>query len=297
MTSSLVVLVAGLGSRFGGAKQHQAVGPFGETLFDYTAYDAIQAGFDRLVLVTRPELLPELHDRTAALGNRMELRFALQRLTDLPDDHQVPTERTKPWGTAHALLCAVEHLDGPFAVVNGDDYYGRNAFVLLAEHTKQDDEACAMLGYRLRDTLSEHGGVTRAVCRHDADGFLTDLLEVAGIVTTADGIEGRTLAGDVVSLSGEETISRNAWAFRQHILGPLTVEFERFLARHGTSETDEFLIPEAVQALAARGAARVRVVPVRDAGFGLTHAADLPAVRDAIRGLVTDGVYPSPLWS
>jgi hypothetical protein len=297
VTTSLVILAAGLGSRYGGAKQHQAVGPSGETLPDYAAFDALRSGLERLVFVTRSELLLELEERNRALRDRVEVRYVIQRPGDRLLGHQPPAGRTKPWGTAHALLCAAEHLDGPFGVLNGDDFYGHEALALLAEHAQRGDDTFAVLGYRLSDTLSEHGGVTRAMCDQDENGFLRGLTELTGIVATHGGIRGRGLSGASVSLTGDETISRNCWGFTPRLFEPLAREFGAFLERDGASVSAEFLLPEAVHALVIDGQARVRVLPVREPGFGLTHSADLPVVRDAIRRLVAAGVYPSPLWS
>ena len=296
MTRSLVVLAAGMGSRYGGTKQHESVGPSGETLLDYTAYDAAETGFTRLVFVTRPELLSHLQERTGRFAGRIEVRYALQRFDQPPAPRG---ERRRPWGTVQAVLCAAAEVDGPFAVLNADDFYGREALFLMGDHLTRHadaDDTFAVLGYRLRDTLSDHGGVTRAVCETDESGLLQRIVEVTGLVARNGSVVGRTLAGSPMSLTGEETISRNCWAFTQALFGPLRTEFEAFVA--ASSDPDaEFLLPVAMNVLVASGRAVVRVVPAASPAFGLTHPADLEVVRAALRRLVAAGEYPPSLWS
>jgi len=296
VTLSLVVLAAGMGSRYGGSKQLAPVGPHGETLLDYAAYDALQTGFTRLVFVTRPELLDDLRDRTRDLARQVDVRYALQR-SDEPAPPQ--GKRSRPWGTVHAVLCAAQEIDGRFAVVNGDDFYGREALSLLSEHLTRHaavEDTFAVLGYRLRETLSEHGGVTRAVCLHGAAGRLERIIEVAGLVAENGVVVGRTLDGTPVTLTGDETISRNAWAFTPALLEPLGRAFDAFVARNAGADA-EFFLPVALNDLLAAGHTTVRVIPAASQAFGLTHAADFEVVQDALRRLVAAGVYPPSLWS
>jgi len=296
VTLSLVVLAAGMGSRYGGSKQHEPVGPAGEALIDYTAYDALQTGFTRLVFVTRPELLSDLQQRTSGFHARIDVRYAVQRSDDPPPPRGA---RRRPWGTAQAVLCAASDVDGPFAVLNADDYYGREALALVGEHLSGNEaghDVFAVLGYRLRETLSAHGGVTRAVCETDETGRLERIVEVTGLTAKDGDVVGRALAGSDVTLTGDETISRNCWGFTPALFAPLRRAFEAFVA--GCSDADaEFLLPVAMNILVASGQATVRVLNARTRAFGLTHPADLEVVRSAIRRLVAAGAYPPSLWS
>jgi len=296
VTLTLVFLAAGMGSRYGGSKQLESVGPAGEALIDYTAYDGLQTGFTRLVFVTRTELLSNLRERIDRFAGRIDVRYALQR----SDEPPLPgVARRRPWGTAQAVLCAAADVDGPFAVLNADDYYGRQALALLGEHLRgceAGDDTFAVLGYRLRDTLSDHGGVTRALCETDETGRLERIVEVTGLVARDGDVAGRTLAGSDVTLTGDETISRNCWGFTPALFEPLRKEFEAFVARCSDADA-EFLLPVAMNALVVSGQAAVRVITARSQAFGLTHPADLEVVRSAIRRLVAAGAYPPSLWS
>lgn len=291
-----MVLAAGMGSRYGGSKQHEPVGPAGEALIDYTAYDALQTGFTRLVFVTRPELSSDLRERTRRFAGRIDVRYALQRCDKPPAPRGT---RRRPWGTAQAVLSAAGDVDGPFVVLNADDYYGREALALLGEHLRGSQPGAdifAVLGYRLRDTLSDHGGVTRALCETDEAGRLERIVELTGLMARDGAVVGRTLAGSAVTLTGDETISRNCWGFTPAVFEPLRRAFDAFVA--GCSDADaEFLLPVAMNALVASGEATVRVVTARSQAFGLTHPADLEVVRSAIRRLVAAGAYPPSLWS
>jgi hypothetical protein len=308
-----------MSSRFGeGLKQLQPVGPNGATLMDYAIHDALAAGFGRVVFVTRPKLEPRLEE---AVGRRWRGRadvvYAHQRLDDLPG-RPVPAGRSKPWGTAHAVLAAAPHLDGPFAVVNADDFYGREAYRLVAAHfAEHDDGGCvqALPAYRLRQTLSPHGGVSRAVCQVDGDGYLTGVREVLEIRETADGIVGRAVpealdgapAGTAVHpgvacgpgllhFTGEERISANFWGFTTAALDVLRSGFADFLEAHAAERSSEYRIPDALAPALADGRIRVRVLDVPGPWAGVTFQADVADVRAMIRGLIEAGDYPEDLF-
>ena len=252
---TLVILAAGLGKRYaGGIKQLAPVGPRGETLLEYTAFDAARAGFGRAVLVVRPGIEPP---RLRGL----EVAVALQ---------------AEPLGTAHAVMAAEREVHGPFAVANADDLYGREAVATMARFLGDGGDAWAVAGYRLADTLSPEGGVSRAICRTDAEGWLT-------------GIEERRN----VTSGGDELVSMNLWAFTPALFGILRAGFA---AHRAQPNAGEYILPDAVAKVVAARQARVRVLPARSQWIGITHAADRPRVAERVAQLVASGVYPSPLW-
>lgn len=298
---TLVLLAAGLSSRFGeGLKQLLPVGPHGATLMDYAIHDALAAGFRRVVFVTRPELEARLEE---AVGRRWRGRadvvYAHQRLNDLPGGKLVPVGRTKPWGTAHAVLAAVPCMEGPFAVLNADDFYGAAAYRLVADHFAQHDADAAtqaLPAYRLRQTLSPHGGVSRAVCDVDGEGYLTGIREVLEIRATEDAIVGNAAGGEALRLTGEERISANFWGFTGTVLGVLRSGFAAFLDGHAAEPSSEYRIPDALAPALAEGRIRVRVLDAPDPWAGVTFKEDVPAVGAVIRGLIEAGDLPEHLF-
>jgi len=290
---TLVILAAGVGSRFGGPKQLSPVGPAGETLLDYAIYDAMRAGFSRAVLVIRKELAASLRDHVSAVtGGAVPVDYVEQ---------PVPEGRVKPWGMAHAVLAARGAVAGPFAVCNADDYYGPNAYRLLAEHLTGEAGAPplhALVGYRLDTTLSTHGGVARAVASCGPDGLLTRLVEVRDVRrVNGAGLRGVTASGEPREFSGGEHTSMNLWGFTPDVLGVLEEQFAGFLAaapRGGASDA-EFLLSTALDDQVTAGRARLRVLTAPDRWLGVTFAADVPAVGDAIASLVRAGIYPADL--
>jgi choline kinase len=298
---TLVVLAAGMGSRYGGLKQIDPMGPAGETVLDYTVFDAVRAGFGRVVFVIRRDFEAEFR---AAIGARFAGRgvvvdYVFQALDALPAGHTLPAGRAKPWGTGHAVWCAREALSGPFAVVNADDFYGAQAFARLAEFLRAADAArtagatktpeFAMVGFRLANTLSEHGAVSRGVCAVGADGVLAGIEEHTGILAAEVG------EGAGCKYKPDTIVSMNCWGFTADFLPRLDARWRAFLAAHGTSEKTEFYLPFAVNELLAAGEARVRVLPTGDSWFGVTYREDKPRVQAAIAALVAGGAYPSPL--
>jgi dTDP-glucose pyrophosphorylase len=294
MQLTLVVLAAGMGSRYGGLKQVDPMGPNGETVLDYSVHDAVRAGFDRVLFIIRRDFEEEFR---AVVGARFEKRvrvdYVFQSLDALPEGHVLPAGRVKPWGTGHAVWCAREALDGPFAVVNADDFYGANSFDRLAtflraaEAARSDIPEYAMVGFRLANTLSEHGAVSRGVCAVDAEGRLTGVEEHTGILSAE--------VGPGLKYDPATIVSMNCWGFTADFLPRLDALWRRFIAANGASEKTEFYLPFAVDDLLRSGAVRVRVLLTDDQWFGVTYREDKPRVQAAIRALVESGVYPSPL--
>jgi len=297
---TLVVLAAGMGSRYGGMKQLDPVGPGGAPLMDYSVYDAWRSGFARVVFVIRPDMEDALHAfADTRFRGRVQVAAAHQRLDDVPVWVTVPPTRAKPWGTGHAVLAAQGAVDGPFAVVNADDFYGRRAFEAVSAFLRGDaggrPPAYAVVGYRLRNTLSASGGVNRATCRATPEGWLTAIEEVQGIAAAPAGaFAGRARTGPV-TLTGDDLVSMNMWAFTPAVFDTLRHDFAEFLGSRDLTK-DEFLLPAAIAAAARRRAARVRVLDPRSHWWGVTYADDRPRVAEAMRRLVAEGSYPERLW-
>lgn len=293
-----------MGSRFGGLKQVAPVGPGGELIIEYSAHDARRAGFDRVVFVIRRDIEQEFR---AAIGRRleakMEVAYAFQELGDLPPPHAAVPGRTKPWGTGQAVLAAEPVVRGPFAVINADDFYGAAAYGELAGHFRGAGCAdgpgrpvYALVGYPLRQTLSEHGAVNRGVCAVDASGRLNRIDEVLKIERTTAGRARHPLAwGGWGDLSGDEIVSMTCFGFNPAFFGQVRGLFADFLAKYGRSETAEFYLPVAVGELAQAGYADVRLLKSEDAWFGMTYREDIPAACAAIRRLIDQGLYPERL--
>lgn len=292
MSMTLVVLAAGMGSRYGGLKQVDPMGPGGETVLDYSVYDAIRAGFDRVLFVIRKDFEADFRARVGArFEGRIQVDYAFQALDSLPDGRGVPAGRAKPWGTGHALWCARDALAESFAVVNADDFYGADSFRRLADFLRAPGVATvpefAMVGYSLANTLSEFGAVSRGICTVGPDGLLLSIAERTGITTADVGLDRLFAAGTPVSM--------NCWGFTSAFLPLLHQRWLAFLDSHGGSASAEFYLPAAVNELLADGCATVRVLPTDSAWFGVTYRDDKPRVQAAITDLVSAGVYPSPL--
>lgn len=299
---TLLVLAAGMGSRFGGLKQVEPVGPGGETLLDYSVFDARRAGFGRVVFIIRREFEAVFRERVGRrVDDHLVVDYVYQELDALPSGFAVPDGRTKPWGTGHAIWCARETIREPFVVINGDDFYGRDAFAhmaaFLSSPPEQEGSArFAMAGYELGETLSSFGTVSRGVCALDAAGRLHAINEVTNIERTATG------AGCVRSPGGTERtipagtlVSMNFWGLTPAVFALVEKQFLRFLAAHGDQPASEFYLPAVIQYAIQSGLATVDVLPSRDHWFGVTHRDDLPRVRDAIRNLIDAGIYPESL--
>jgi NDP-sugar pyrophosphorylase family protein len=284
----LVILAAGMGSRFGGLKQVQPVGPAGELIIEYSAFDALQAGFDRLVLVIRRDIEADFR---ATIGRRLESRMDVAYVFQ-----ETGAGRTKPWGTGHAVLAAEAAVTRPFAVINADDFYGAAGYRALATHFASSADY-AMVGYPLKQTLSEFGTVSRGLCATDPSGRLQNITEITKIEKTAAGARYADAAGTSRSLSGDEIVSMNFWGFTPRVFGQLGKMFADFQAKHAGDAKAEFYLPTAISALNERGEARVALLQSTDAWFGITYREDLAASQAAIRALIAAGKYPAPLWT
>jgi UTP-glucose-1-phosphate uridylyltransferase len=297
MPKTLLVLAAGLGSRYGGLKQIDPVGPGGETLMDYSVYDALRAGFDKVVFVIRRDIEQSFKEK---IGRRYEQRvhveYVYQELNSLPAGFAVPPNRKKPWGTAHAVLVAALAIREPFGAINADDFYGAESFRLLSQHLQQNNADYAMVGFVLRNTLSEFGSVARGVCRLGPDGFLQNVVELTRIEREGDAAKYTDATGAVHPLTGDEVVSLNLWGFQPQIFQQLEREFSQFLKARQDDEKAEFFISTEIDKLVARREAKVKVLRTPDSWFGITYREDRAMVVSGIERLVRSGVYPQKLW-
>ncbi len=297
---SLVILAAGLGSRFGGVKQLAPVGPDGEVIIDYSIHDAIAAGFNKIVFILRRDIFDDFQE---VLGDRLEERFralgvkweyVFQELVD------PPAGRTKPWGTGQALMACRGVVNEPFAIINADDYYGPEAYVKAADFLKKADpantSAYGMVGFVLKNTLSDNGGVTRGVCACSADGYLTQIVETSNIVKTADGAAVQE-DGASVPIDVESLVSMNLWMLMPAFLDGLEAGFAAFRGSMKNPLKDEYLLPTIVDEHIQDGSAAVQVLSTDGRWFGVTYKEDLPVVQNAIRALHDKGVYSEPLYA
>ena len=303
--TSLVIMAAGIGSRFGGGiKQLEPVGPSGEIIMDYSIYDALNAGFDKVVFIIRKDLEEDFKE---IIGKRIEkiahVEYAYQELDDLPKGFTKPADRTKPWGTGQALLCAKPVIHEPFVVINADDYYGKEGFIKIHEYLVNEMDPNSMPfdicmgGFVLGNTLSENGGVTRGVCQVDERGILKGVTETYEIRRCEDRAEGRSEEGTPVNIPLSQNVSMNMWGLSPAFLEELERGFPGFLT--GLKEGDvktEYLLPKIIDKLVGLQKAQVTVLETRDRWFGVTYKEDKPAVAAAIRNLVSEGVYPERLF-
>lgn len=300
MKPTLMILAAGMGSRYGGLKQMDSVGPSGETIIDYSIYDAIRAGFGKIVFIIRASFEDEFGRLyTEKLKNKIPTLFVQQELDRLPPGFTVPAEREKPWGTAHAMLVARQVISEPFAVINADDFYGSQAFSLLYEYLTGYDnrpvsEHC-LIGYTLSNTLSDHGAVSRGVCSVDADGYLRTISERKGVERHEDHV--RFTDGDSYGeLSGDEIVSMNMWGFHHGIFEVIDEVFTDFLKSSINQPRSECYIPDFVERMTKSRSGLVKVITSGDSWFGVTFQEDRPIVVKKLQTLVNSGVYPSRLW-
>lgn len=298
----LVVMAAGMGSRYGGLKQIAPVDDAGHVIIDFSIYDAIRAGFGGVVFIIKPELEADFRNTIGArVAAHIPVEYAHQTLDRLPEGFAVPEGRVKPWGTGHAVLCARGCIDGSFAVINADDFYGRTAFSAIHDFLVSPGEANehAMVGYRLCNTLTEHGSVSRGICKVGEDGFLREIVEHTRIEARPDGAaftedDGRTYA----SLPADTVTSMNLWGFRPSVLPEMESRFARFMETAASENPlrAEFYLPSVPDALIREGKARVRVLSTGERWFGVTYPGDMDAVRAAIAEKKARGEYPEHLW-
>ena len=298
MTSpTLLLLAAGMGSRYGGLKQIDPVGPAGETIIDYSIYDAIRAGFGKIVFVIRKDIERSFREIVGArFEERIAVEYVFQELGNLPPGFSVPVGRTRPWGTMHAILMAADVVHEPFVVINADDFYGAESYRILAGYLQSGTEDYAMAGFVLRNTLSNFGAVARGVCRVSERNFLESLVELTRIERDGSAARNSDSTGRVMKLTGDEVVSMNMWGFTPRVFEQLREYFQRFLELHGSDVVAESYIPSAVNELILTGRARVKVLRTRDAWLGITYREDRLQVVDGIGRLIDEGYYPKRLW-
>jgi dTDP-glucose pyrophosphorylase len=301
MEPTLLVLAAGLGTRYGGLKQLDAVGPNGETIIDYALYDAMQAGFGKVVFVIRHYFEDAFREKvTSKFDSFVKTEYAYQELDACVGDFDLGADREKPWGTGHALLVARDAVDGPFAVINADDYYGPSSFGTILRFISTADASSnnyAMVGYTLRNTLSDYGAVSRGVCECDEEMFLRNIVERKKIDKYADGARYFDGGGTEHLLTGDEIVSMNLWGFRLSVFDHLQSSFDRFLREKGHQDGSELLIPSVTDDLIRSGKATVKVLRTDDSWFGITYRQDNAIAVECVRKLINRGVYPERLWA
>lgn len=299
----LVIMAAGMGSRYGGLKQIDPVDDQGHIIMDFSIYDAVRAGFEKVVFIIKKE---NEADFRAAVGDRVskkvEVAYAYQELSNVPDDVEVPADRVKPWGTGHAVLCACREVDGPFAVINADDYYGSHAFKVLYDylmnHDDDDQYRYAMVGYQLGNTLTENGHVARGVCKTDSSGNLVRIQERVHIEKRGDGAAYTEDGGATwTPLSGDSTVSMNMWGFTESFLIELRRRFPKFLHRAMAENPlkAEYFLPSVVGELIEERSASVQVLKSKDRWYGVTYKEDKPVVEAAIKKMQEEGIYPKDM--
>jgi dTDP-glucose pyrophosphorylase len=294
---ALLVLAAGMGSRYGGLKQLDPVGPDGETIMDYSIFDARRAGFGKVVFVIRKEIEKVFKEKIGArYEKRVPVEYVFQELSNLLPGFALPPGRTKPWGTTHAILTAANLIHEPFGVINADDFYGAGSYQLLAEHLQSGTQDYAMVGFVLRNTLSDFGAVARGVCRISDDGYLKDITELKSIERQGPCIVNIDAEGQRAVLNGGELVSMNMWGFTPQIFPQLHEHFQGFLKRSGNDLNAECYIPSTVNTLIQSGQARVKVLRSGDAWFGVTYREDHPRVVQSVGRLIEQGIYPHRLW-
>jgi len=298
----LVVMAAGIGRRYGGLKQIDPVGPSGEILLDYAVYDAIQAGFAKIIFIIRESFAEEFRERFGRHAEaHVPVAYVCQELDAVPAGVPVPPDRQKPWGTGHAVLCAADAIGAPFAVVNADDFYGRHAFQALHDYLRTASDGLpldlCMVAYVLRNTLSEYGHVARGVCRANPDATLASIVERTQIRPFDGAVRYSEDDGQTwVDVDPESPVSMNLWGFPPGILPELEQRFRAFVAAHAADPKAEFYVPTVVNELVQEGRARVKMLHTDEQWFGMTYAEDKPRAQQAVRALIERGAYPPRLW-
>ena len=299
MKPTLVVLAAGMGSRYGKLKQMDGFGPNGETIIDYSIYDAIQAGFGKVVFIVREYFLQEFKDMmNPKFGDKIELQYVTQELANIPEGIDVHPEREKPWGTAHAVWVAKDIVNEPFAVINADDFYGGDSYKVLNDYfQKNESEDYAVVAYRLRNTLSDHGTVNRGVCYSNSSGHLTKVVECTKIQREEDGVvRFPDENGEKQVLEDDTLVSMNMWAFLPSYFSHIDDQFVDFLKKFGKELKSEFYIPSAIDKLINNGTLNVDVLDTDSSWFGVTYQADKPIVMEKLNQLIADGAYPNEIY-
>jgi len=298
MKPTLLILAAGLGSRYGGVKQMDKIGPSGESIIDYSVYDAIRAGFEKVVFVLNSKIIDDFKTiYEPRLNNKIKTEYILQELNHLPEGYTCPPNRVKPWGTGHAVLVAEKYIHEPFAVINADDFYGAQAYQLIADfltNTEKSQTNFAMVGFILKNTLSDHGTVSRGICKV-ADGLLTEVTERSQIHRQGDQVVHGS-KGDEIPISGESVVSMNFWGFTPEYFKQTGKEFEEFIQKNFDQLDAEFYIPFALSQLLKSNKATCEVLTSDSKWFGVTYKNDKEATIQKVRALINKGVYPEDLW-
>lgn len=294
---TLVIMAAGLGSRFGGGiKQLEPVGPNNEIIMDYSVYDAVEAGFNKVVFIIRKDIEEAFCKMIGGrIAEHVKVQYVFQETSDIPEKYKA-LERVKPWGTGHAVLCCRGAVNEPFAVINADDYYGKEAFIKLYDRLTEEKSSggmnLSMAGFILKNTLSDNGAVTRGICTVDDDNNLIEIKETYNIRRE----NGRVLAGNGYEVSEDSYVSMNMWGCPPEFIDILGEEFEEFLEKYGNDPKAEFLLPIVIDKLLKSKTASCRLLESRDRWFGVTYAEDKRAVSESISRLISEGVYPEKLW-
>ena len=296
---TLLVLAAGMGSRYGSLKQIDRFGPNGETIMDYSIHDAVKAGFRKVVFVIRESIEEEF---IKAVINKykdiVETDYITQELDMLPEGFNVPVDRVKPWGTGHAVMVAAGKINEPFAVINADDFYGYRSFKVMADFlkTKTNEREYGLVGFRLKNTLSDHGAVARGVCKISDDGFLESVTEHLHILKSSEGIVSTGENNEKTKFEGDELVSMNLMGFTPSVFPYFKRQFKEFLKTKSNTPKSEFLLPDVVNHLVTTGTASVKILPSPEKWFGVTFPEDKPIAIEKIKKLVVEGVYPDNLW-
>jgi len=300
MKPTLLIMAAGIGSRYGSLKQIDRVGPSGETIMDYSVFDAIRAGFGKIVFIISKGIEKEFKEALLnRLKDKIDADYVFQKLEDMPKGIKIPPGRKKPWGTSHAVLVCEPKVKEPFAVINADDFYGLQSFKLVAKFLSNVDKSgtlYSLVGYKLANTLSEHGGVARAICRVGESGLLTDIIERLHVEKTAHGIFYKDEKENFARLLGTETVSMNFWGFTPSFFEYAREEFERFIRENYRNPKAELYIPLVIQRLIKSGRCHIRVLESKEKWFGITYMEDKPRVIQELKNLVDKGIYPRNLW-
>ena len=299
MKPTLLILAAGMGSRYGGLKQIEPVGPNGETILEYSVYDAIRAGFGKVVFVIRESFAIDFKARfESKLAGKINIEYVYQEIDKLPQGFVLPEGRGKPWGTGHAVLMARSVIHEPFAAINADDFYGAEAYKVVAGFLSQSvqEEKYSMVGYQLNKTLSDFGGVSRGICQTDKNNFLTEITETHKIRQVGDTIVCESENKETVQLTGDETVSMNFWGFHPSVFANIENQFIDFLKTNIQIPKSEFYIPFVVFEMIKTGKAKVEVLKADSPWFGVTYQEDKPFVIERIQRLTDQGIYPEKLW-
>lgn len=299
MKPTLLILAAGMGSRYGGLKQVEPVGPNGEAIIDYSIYDAIRAGFGKVVFVIRESFADAFREKFGPkLEGKIEVDYVYQELDNLPKEFSLPEGREKPWGTAHAILVTKDLINEPFCALNADDFYGFNAYKVMAEYLSQSSDATeySMVGYKLHNTLSDYGSVSRGVCDVDENNLLQKIVETTKILKREDKIISVEPDGTEKKLTGNESVSMNIWGFKPSIFNSLEEKFSAFLKNHINEPKSEIFIPSVVFDMIQEEKASVKVLEADSPWFGVTYKEDKPRVVAKINQLIDAGEYPEKLF-